>query len=184
MVETNVNEFKKKAEEDLSKKLQVLCEEQTIKKEPTIRKRGGNIGDAPTVLTALYSVPYILATVYYGWMIKKQIKAQWHGAENDAMQQEDTEKKVNIWIDESIDRILNLVPINKTKEKDFIVDTKKMIKELSDTFGEKNLVSVSDVISNKMFNILEKYNSNAGSTERENVDYIVLKELQRLRSLL
>ncbi len=177
MEELNVNEIKKRADS-------LVKEWQTRLIGQTSKSRGLSLDViASTAHTAFHYIPYILATIYYAWMIINKRKTKKHEIKNDTRSEKDISKIVDIWIDESIDRILQLAPKGKIDENNFIKDANITVKELCDVLSKNDLVLVSGIISNKMFNVLKKYNPDIENTEKDLIDYIVEADLNRLNGI-
>jgi hypothetical protein len=161
MEEVSVNEFTKRSED--------LVRGWQLRKVSRVRGPASGVD----LTEVLKYVPYILSTIYYSWKI--------HRTWMEHRIEKDVKKKLNLWIDESIDRILYLVPKDKIDEDNCRNDMREIVETLTQEIGMKDLLSASDIISNKLFNILQKYYPVAQSVERELVDYITRTELLRLQ---
>lgn len=185
MEEITVNEFNKKAEALITEwqSAEKVCPS-CGHKYPSIARFcafcGASLGldlvkvvDPSTILSAFHYIPYILATIHYALEVSKKYKI--YKAEKDI------KEKVNLWLDESIDRILQFALNDNVDEE----GCKNNMREVLETFikegDTKNMISISDIISNKMYNVLKKYYPDAGSKGRELIDYIVRAELVRLK---
>ncbi|MDD5435733.1 MAG: hypothetical protein PH343_09925 [Nitrospira sp.] len=167
MEETNVDEFRKRAED--------LVKEWRLSRTLS-RTRGLDLGvDLTTALAAFKYIPYILATIYYSWMDYKI----W----SEHKVEKDVKINVNLWIDESIDRVLQLAPTENVDEENCRNDMIEVVKTLTEKVRLQDLTSASDILSNRIFKILQKYYPDAEIRERELVDYIVRAELTRLNGL-
>lgn len=160
MKEISVDEFNKKAD-DLIRKWQT-----GRKQELEPRKL------VETALVVSKYIPYILATTYYAWMNFKELSEY-----NEKKEQE----KFNLLTNKSIERILSLAPSNKIDKEKCRDDMKELEIIMKEKVTLKDLNSASYILSDKIFTILQKYCPDAGSRERELVDYIVKAELANLK---
>ena len=128
--------------------------------------------DVDTALVAFKYIPYILATIYYSWMNYRTWSK--HKAEKEW-------EMFNLWADKSIDRVLSLAPGDKIDKENCRNDIKDLIKVMKAEVNQKNPTSASEILSNEIFKILQKYCPNVETREKELVDYIVKAELISLK---
>ena len=88
---------------------------------------------------------------------------------------------MNAWAEKLAERILSLVPSRKIDNENYINDIQDLTKIMKKEVNAKNPTSASDIISDKTFEILQKYCPEAESRDRELIDYIVRAELTRLK---
>lgn len=126
-------------------------------------------------LTILAIACDTLGIIYYSLAIReKRLK---HNNERDI------ERIVNLWIDESIDKVLQLVPKSRINEENCKKEIREGIRELIESVGKKNMALKPDIFSNKLFNVLKKCYPEAGNRERELIKYIVRSERNKLNGL-
>lgn len=157
MEEISTNEFTERAE-------------YLVKEWQNSKIRGFDLS-VDTAFAAFHYIPYILATFYYSWMNYRVWSN--HKAENE-------KKKINLWINESIDKILQLAPRDEIDDENCREDMKKLIMTITEEIDRKNLTLASEILSTKIFEILQKYYPAAENREKDLIRYISNAELERL----
>lgn len=142
------------------------------------RQRGATRSASPTLLATLdvmgHYLPYLLATIFYSIGVYSRVI---HTKEAG-----DVSKKVHLWINESIDRVLQFAPRDRVDEEQCRADLTSVAEDLVRSLGEEGITATADVLSNKLFNILRRHDATVGERERGLVDYIARAELKRLLS--
>lgn len=121
--------------------------------------------------TIIHYVPYILATIYYSWMNYRELSKY---------KTEKEWEKVNLWLDKSVDKVMQLAPGTNIDEENCKNDIIDVMNTMNEKISLKNPTFSSEVISDKMFGVLQKYYPDANTKEKDLIDYIVKAELTRL----
>ena len=133
--------------------------------------RGGDAELAALVGSVSHYVPYVLATIFYSLGVFHKV--------SDLVQESDRSRNVAVWIDESIDRVLQFAPLGKVCKEDCRSDLRGVVEELPIALGNSQRVD-ADLVANRLFNALAKYEPGLGERERQLVEYLVRAELTRL----
>ena len=89
-------------------------------------------------------------------------------------------EKVNLWLDKSVDKVMQLAPGTNIDEENCKNDIIDVMNTMNEKISLKNPTFSSEVISDKMFGVLQKYYPDANTKEKDLIDYIVKAELKRL----
>jgi hypothetical protein len=143
------------------------------------RRKLGTRGFGSDLLAALgptaHYLPYLLATIFYSVGVYGKV-TQSKGQKSE----EDVSKKVGLWVDESIDRLLQFAPPSNVNAAKCRSDLTAVADELMRSLSKDEITKTAEVLSNKLFNILQQHDPTAGDKARSLVDYIVRAELRRL----
>lgn len=146
--------------------------------EWSARQRGATRSASPTLFATLdvmgHYLPYLLATIFYSIGVYSKVSSP--------KETGDVSKRVHLWINESIDRVLQFAPRGRVDQEQCRAEFTSVAEDLVRALGEEGVTATADVLSNKLFNILRRYDATAGEKERGLVDYIARAELKRLLS--
>jgi hypothetical protein len=153
-------------EADIKRRADELLAAWPNKPRAALRGLGGLV--APITHLAAY----LLAIIYYSSAVARETK--------HIKDKIELSRKRQLWIDEAIDRVMQFAPLCNISEDECREDLTAVVSSLGDLLGDAEIIASPDLLSNKLFNSLQKHNSKVGERERGLVDYIVRAELMRL----